>query len=171
MSNESAAERRKNIKEWLIQHRETYLRSGGVEGHILDLSHTGGLSFGTNCLIKFKGRKSGKTFITPLCYGDIGGEIVIIASLGGADHHPNWYLNILAVDEIEIQIATQAFRATWREPEGAERQKVWDFMVDCYPFYADYQAATKRQIPIVMLKTGESVPVFKVSDATGIRQF
>jgi hypothetical protein len=49
----------------------------------------------------------------------------------------NGYHNILASATIDFQIATQAFRARWREPTGTERNKVWAFMVDCYPFYAD----------------------------------
>src|SRR3546814_15779418 len=91
---------------------------------IMDITAVGGRAFATHCLIKYRGRKSGKTFITPLCYADIGGEVVICGSKGGADHHPEWYLNIVASPEIEFQIATQAFRATWREPVGAEREKV-----------------------------------------------
>ena len=148
-----------------------YLQSGGAEGHIMDLTAVGGHPFGTHCLIKYTGRKSGKVFITPLCYADIGGEVVIVASKGGADHHPAWYLNIRESAELEFQIATQAFRATWREPMGAERAKVWDFVVDCHPFYAGYQASTDRQIPLVMMKPTESIAVFRESDATGVRQF
>ncbi|HEY8384840.1 MAG TPA: nitroreductase/quinone reductase family protein [Porticoccaceae bacterium] len=170
MSDESSAQIRDARKDWMVQHRDMYLRSGGAQGHIMDLTAVGAHSFGTHCLIRYKGRKSGKTFITPLCYGDIGGEVVIVASKGGADEHPAWYLNIRESDEIAFQIATQAFRATWREPEGAERDKVWAFMVDSYPFYATYQASTQRQIPLVMMKPIEEIPVFTEADATGIRQ-
>jgi hypothetical protein len=43
-------------------------------------------------------------------------------------------------------------------------------MVDCYPFYAQYQASTDRQIPLVLMKGVEAIPVFKESDATGLRK-
>jgi deazaflavin-dependent oxidoreductase (nitroreductase family) len=171
MSDADAAAISATRKDWVTEHREMYLRSGGVEGHIMDITPVGGHAFATHCLIKYKGRKSGKTFITPLCYGDIGGEVVIVGSKGGADVHPEWYLNVVASKEIEFQIATQAFRASWREPEGAERQKIWDFMVDCFPFYATYQASTSRQIPLVVMKAIEPIPVFRESDATGTRQY
>lgn len=171
MSDESSAAISAVRRDWVAEHREMYLKSGGTEGHIMDITAVGGRNFATHCMIKYKGRKSGKTFITTLCYGDIGGEVVIVGSKGGADQHPEWYLNIVASKEIEFQIATQAFRATWREPEGAEHEKVWNFMVDCFPFYASYQASTSRQIPLVMMKAIEPVPVFKESDATGTRQF
>lgn len=121
-------------------------------------------------MIKYIGRKSGKTFITPLCYGAIGGEVVIVASKGGADHHPAWYLNLLECPEVAFQVATQAFRGTWREPTGAERDEVWDFIVDCHPFYAQYQAGTERMLPLVMLQAIDAIPVFREEDATGHRQ-
>ena len=170
MSNESSAAIREARKDWVTEHREMYLRSGGVEGHIMDITPVGGHAFTTHCLIKSKGRKSGKIFITPLIYGDIGGEVVIVASKGGADVHPEWYLNFREVKEVEFQIATQAYRAAWREPQGAEREKIWTFMVDVFPSYANYQASTAREIPLVMMKALEPIPVFKESDATGLRQ-
>ncbi|MDB5972238.1 MAG: nitroreductase [Hydrocarboniphaga sp.] len=170
MSDESSAAISAVRRDWAAEHRLAYLRSGGAEGHIMDISAVGGRSFATHCLIKYRGRVSGKIFITPLCYADIGGEVVICGSKGGADHHPAWYLNLVASSLIEFQIATQAFRGTWREPEGAERDKVWSFFIDCHPFYAAYQAATERVLPLVMFKAIESTPVFKESDATGIRQ-
>lgn len=170
MSDETSAEIRDARKDWMVEHRDMYLASGGAKGHIMDLTAVGAHNFGTHCLLKYTGRKSGKVFITPLCYGAIGGEVVIVASKGGADEHPAWYLNIREMDEVQFQIGGQAFRASWREPEGAERDKVWNFMVDCYPFYADYQASTQRVLPLVMMKTLEEIDVFKASDATGVRQ-
>ncbi len=150
--------------EWVKEHRRLYLRSGGTRGHIMDISGAGGYTFGTHCLIRYQGRKSGKTMIQGLSYGDIGGEVVICASKGGADDSPQWYHNIRASETVDFQIATQAFRATWREPEGAEREKVWDYMVDCYPFYAVYQTKTERVIPLLMLKPMESISVFSEDD-------
>jgi len=107
--------------DWVSQHLETYLASGGVKGHIMDIREAGGREMTTHCLIKCVGRKSGKTYIRPLIYGNVGGEIVVVASKGGADAHPEWYLNIVASETVGVQIATQAFEATWREPEGDER--------------------------------------------------
>ncbi len=170
MSNESSAEISATRRDWVTEHREMYLKSGGAEGHIMDITPVGGRKFATHCLIKYTGRKSGRIFITPLCYADIGGEVVICASKGGADHHPEWYLNLIAKSEVEFQIATQAFRGSWREPAGAERKKVWDFFIDCHPFYQTYQDSTERVLPLVMFTAVDSIPVFRESDATGIRQ-
>lgn len=161
MSNETQAVLAAARRDWKTQHLELYLRSGGAEGHVMDLRDIGGHAFTTHCMIRYLGRKSGKTITTPLIYGDLGGEVVIVASKGGADHHPAWYLNVKESRDIGVQIATQAFRATWREPEGAERAKVWDFMAGVFPPYLQYQASTAREIPLVMLSPQEPIEVFR----------
>ncbi len=156
--------------EWVKQHRALYLSSGGQYGHIMDITGAGGFAFGTHCLIRYRGRKSGKTMIQGLTYGDIGGEVVICASKGGADDSPQWYHNIRAADTVDFQIATQAFRGAWREPEGGEREKVWDYMVDNYPFYAQYQQKTTRIIPLIMMKAVQPIPVFTEDDLAGEKE-
>jgi len=150
--------------DWVREHRRLYLRSGGRQGHIMDLTGASGRRFGTNLLIRYAGRKSGRTMIQGLTYGDIGGEVVICASKGGSEDDPQWYRNILAAPTIDFQIATQAFRATWREPAGAERDKVWAFMVDSYPFYGEYQTRTTRILPLVMMQPVEPIAVFSEAD-------
>ncbi len=147
--------------DFVARHRNSYLSSGGREGHVLDYRHLCGHRFTTTLLLETVGRKSGDRRITPLIYGDTGGEVVIVASKGGADVHPAWYLNLAAMTEIPIQIGGQAFRCTWREPAGAERAAFWRFMGDLYPPYRDYQAATNREIPIVCLAPGDEIEAFK----------
>ena len=144
--------------EFVAQHRNTYLSSGGREGHVLDYRHLGGHRFTTTLLLETRGRKSGERRVTPLIYGDTGGEVVIVASKGGADVHPAWYHNVRAADEVTIQIGGQAFRCGWREPNGKERAAIWRFMADLYPPYRDYQAATDREIPILCFQPGEELP-------------
>ncbi len=94
-----------------------YLESGGAQGHVLDLSGVGGRSFTTHCLIRYTGRKSGQSYIKPLIYGNVGGEIVVVASKGGADNHPEWYLNIESRATLEVQVATERSK-----PPGANRR-------------------------------------------------
>ena len=59
-----------------------------------------------------------------------------------------------------VQVATQAFEATWREPEGQERHQVWTHMSHLYPPYLAYQASTERHIPVVMLEPVRPIHVF-----------
>jgi deazaflavin-dependent oxidoreductase (nitroreductase family) len=146
--------------DWRSEHLEAYLSSGGAQGHIVDVSEAGGHALTTNCLIKVTGRKTGTPQVTPLIYGNVGGEIVIVASKGGADTDPDWYLNLRDSETIGVQIATQAFEATWREPEYEERHQVWAYMTHLFPPYLGYQSSTTRHIPVVMLRIGRSIPVF-----------
>jgi deazaflavin-dependent oxidoreductase (nitroreductase family) len=162
MSDSTFAEIAKARKNWKEEHLDLYLRSGGARGHIEDVSDIGGHRFTTNLLLRYTGRKSGAIMITPLIYGDIGGEVVIVASKGGADHHPAWYLNVRDSKEVAFQIATQAYRAIWREPAGAERARVWEFMVGVFPPYENYQASTQRQIPLVMMTAIAPTEIFKL---------
>ena len=74
----------------------------------------------------------------------------MIASKGGAPSHPAWYLNLEADPNVHIQIANDKYEAVARVAEGEERSQLWQAMVDYYAPYADYQAATKRQIPVVV---------------------
>jgi deazaflavin-dependent oxidoreductase (nitroreductase family) len=152
------------MHEWQEQHLHRYLQSGGAEGHLYDFGPINQAGYQPICLIKHVGRKTGRTLILPLIYGMVEGEIVIVASKGGAPAHPAWYLNIAASSEVEVQVATQAFRATWREPAEAERARIWNQMVAIYPPYADYQQSTDRLIPLVMMKPVATIPTFKDAD-------
>src|ERR1700733_14246150 len=160
MGDADAAAIRPARGDWVNEHLEMYLTSGGTRGHIVDVSAVGGRALTTHCLIKCVGRKSAKIHVRPLIYGNVGGEIVIVASKGGADTHPGWYLNVLESKTIGVQIATQAFDATWREPEGEERNQVGAHMAHLFPPYLTYQQSTSRQIPLVMLTPVRPIDVF-----------
>jgi deazaflavin-dependent oxidoreductase (nitroreductase family) len=145
----------------IAHHRNLYLESGGAEGHIWDFSWLGGYAFTPTLLLETIGRKTGERRIVPLIYGTTHGEVLIVASKGGADVHPAWYFNMAAGSEITIQIATQAFRGHWREPHGDERERMWAYMASVYPPYTDYQKSTKRRIPLICIKPGVAVEVLK----------
>lgn len=141
------------------QHKTLYLQTGGRDGHIRDFTAIGGHYLTTTLLLETVGARSGERRVSPLIYGDIGGEVVIVASKGGADVSPGWYFNVKAMDRVTIQIATQAYACTWREPAGEERRKIWDFMEAIYPPYRDYQAATEREIPVVVFTPLEAIDI------------
>jgi deazaflavin-dependent oxidoreductase (nitroreductase family) len=143
------------------QHALEYLRSNGTRGHIWDFTPVGGYPWTPCLLLETYGRKSGERRLAPLIYGAIDGGFVIIASKGGAPAHPGWYFNILAKNEIAIQIGSQAFLCSWSEPEGEDRTRIWDYVVDLYPPYAQYQAGTERTIPLVLFKPIREVEPFK----------
>ena len=103
-------------------------------------------------LLTTTGRRSGKSIVMPLIYGEANGSCVIIASKGGAPQHPGWYLNLVAHPEVEVQVAADRFRAKARTATEAERAELWKKMALIYPPYDAYQAKTEREIPVVVLE-------------------
>lgn len=99
------------------------------------------------------GRKSGqprKSMLTSPYQDDAG--VIIVASRGGDDHHPAWYLNLVANPEVTASIGgkpAQRMRATVVEPE--ERDRLYETIGSKYRNYAGYQKKTSRKIPLVRL--------------------
>jgi deazaflavin-dependent oxidoreductase (nitroreductase family) len=141
---------------WLEEHRQLYL-TDPRKAHYNDLRDMGGFRFMPSLLLKTIGRKSGKTYFNPLAYFVYGPEVMIAASKGGHAEHPYWYLNLCEMKEIRFRIADDVFVGPWRQLEGAERAKVWDFLEVMYPPFEDYKNATSREIPVIALQWREMV--------------
>ena len=140
-----------SLPDWIKQHIALYLEDGEA-GHLWDSALGGGEGMLTTLLLTTTGRKSGKQLILPLIYRPTAeGGFCIIASKGGAPAHPAWYLNLDADPNVTVQVANDKFSALARVAEGAEREQLWQTMVDYYAPYTDYQASTERQIPVVVL--------------------
>jgi deazaflavin-dependent oxidoreductase (nitroreductase family) len=117
-----------------------------------DSSVVGGPGLVPTLLLTTTGRKSGKPQVLPLIYGKTENGYGIVASKGGAPSHPDWYLNLTARPEVDVQVEARRFRARARTASGAERSTLWDQMVGIYLPYADYQKRTEREIPVVILE-------------------
>ena len=135
------------------EHVRQYEATGGTVGHDWN---------GTSCLVLHtQGRKSGETRKLPLIYGRDGDDYVVIASKGGAPEHPGWYKNLLAHPDVEIQVRDKVIPVTARTGTAADKARVWPIMSAQWPGYDDYQAGTKRDIPVVLLRRrGARFPVF-----------
>ncbi len=103
------------------------------------------------------GRKTGKPRATPLTLIQDGGHTYIVASKGGDDRHPAWYLNLVANPEVAVRRdgRTETMVARVLSPE--ERAEVWPVVTRTYKGYAGYEKKTNRQIPVVELLT-EAAP-------------
>ncbi|MEW2545106.1 nitroreductase family deazaflavin-dependent oxidoreductase [Streptomyces sp. NPDC047002] len=97
------------------------------------------------------GRSSGLPRKFAVIYRAVEDSFVVVASRGGHDRHPNWYLNLLAHPEVGIQVGPDHLRVRARTAVGAERDRLWPLMVETFPTYAEYQAMTDRVIPVVVL--------------------
>lgn len=145
-----------SLPDWIREHISLYLRDPEA-GHYWDASLGGGQGMLTTLLLTTRGRKSGKQLTLPLIYRPTGdGGYCVIASKGGAPAHPAWYLNLEAQPQVSLQVATDKFEGVARVAEGEERDRLWQIMVDYYAPYTDYQAATQRQIPVVVLDPTDS---------------
>ncbi len=97
------------------------------------------------------GRKSGKARQTPLIYLPDGDDYVIVASRGGSDAPPAWWLNLQAAPETTIEIRGSQRRATARKATAEEKAAYWPRLTAGYSFYDDYQARTTREIAVIVL--------------------
>lgn len=104
-----------------------------------------------------KGRKTGHArtvmLTSPVQEGD---AFVVVASRGGDDHHPAWFLNLRDDPDVQVAVAgkpKQAMRA--RVATSAERAELWPRVTASYKGYADYQTKTDREIPLVLLESAE----------------
>jgi deazaflavin-dependent oxidoreductase (nitroreductase family) len=102
-------------------------------------------------LVTTIGRKSGRAFTTPLLYLRDGADVVTVASKGGMEHHPLWYHNMVANPDVEVQIGRSTTPGRARTANTAEKAALWPKLVAMYPDYADYQARTSRDIPVVII--------------------
>ena len=136
---------------WISEHIELYMEDP-EKGHMWDSTFVGGPGMLPTLLLSTRGRKSGATRVMPLIYGLSNGNYIVVASKGGAPSHPAWYLNLLDQPACEIQVAQNHWRVLARTAEGAEREALWKKMAEIYPPYNDYQAATEREIPVVVLQ-------------------
>ncbi|MEO7002641.1 MAG: nitroreductase family deazaflavin-dependent oxidoreductase [Ktedonobacterales bacterium] len=99
------------------------------------------------------GRKSGKPHTIPLSFFTDGDTLFLVASNGGSDRHPAWYLNLTAHPQVEIQVKGdhQTVTATTATPD--ERTRLWAQVVAKAANYARYAQRTTREIPIVLIRS------------------
>ena len=141
-----------NLPDWMVEHANRYLSSGGTDGHMYKMTQPGRPEMTVpSLLLTTKGRKSGEKFVFPLFYGKAGDSYFVVASKGGAPQHPGWYRNLLADPVVEVQVGTKKLQVRARTATGAERTRLWDEALKFWPPYADYQRKTAREIPVVVL--------------------
>jgi deazaflavin-dependent oxidoreductase (nitroreductase family) len=126
--------------------------------HRVIMAVTGGRAgwqFGTMPVVELTtiGRKSGEKrtvlLTSPVQEGD---DVVIVASRGGDDHHPAWYLNLVANPRVEARVKGGPWTpmiARTATPE--ERTRWWPSAEAAYKGYRSYQQRTSREIPLVVL--------------------
>ena len=126
------------------EHVDRYRATGGEEGHEWQGTIT--------LLLTTTGRKSGEQRINPLIYQEHDGDYLLVASKGGWDKPPAWYLNLQAHPTVQVQVKDDVFEARARDATPEEKPEMWAKMAKTWPAYDDYQAKTDREIPVVVLE-------------------
>jgi len=102
-------------------------------------------------LLTTLGRKTGKSRTVPLLYLEDGENLVIVASKGGMNHHPVWFLNLEANPKVEIQIGRESRTLQARRATEEEKAALWPRLTAMYTEYDTYQSRTERNIPVLIL--------------------
>jgi deazaflavin-dependent oxidoreductase (nitroreductase family) len=103
-------------------------------------------------LLHSVGARSGRERVNPMMYQDVGdGRVAVFASKGGAPTNPDWYRNLVANPDVTAEIGTGTRRFRARTAASEEREPIWAKQKQDYPGFAEYEATTDREIPVVIL--------------------
>jgi F420H(2)-dependent quinone reductase len=102
-------------------------------------------------ILHHTGRKSGQARTSPLLYLRDGDDLVIVASRGGSDAMPAWWLNLKASPDTTVELGRERIDVTAVEATPEEKSALWPRLVEMYPEFDVYQQRTARQIPVILL--------------------
>jgi deazaflavin-dependent oxidoreductase (nitroreductase family) len=124
-------------------HIVAYRESDGEVGYLWNGAPT--------LLLTTTGRSSGRPRTSALIFGRDGDDHLVVASMGGAPDHPQWYKNLLAEPRAEIQVKAEHRPVVARTASAGEKPRLWAVMREVWPNYDVYQSRTGRAIPVVVL--------------------
>jgi len=125
------------------EHIRRYRDTDGEVGYIWNGAPT--------LLLTTTGRRTGEPRTSALIFGRDGDDYVVVASMGGAPRHPQWYLNISAQPEADIQVRGDRIPVVGRTAPPSEKRRLWQIVIGTWPNYDVYQSRTDREIPVVVL--------------------
>ena len=137
--------------QWFTKlHRALYLRTGGRLG-----SRMMGLDM---LLLTTTGRNSGRERTIPLACFPNDGDLVVVASNNGQDHHPAWWRNLEKTPDAHVRFGREQYRVRAICARGEERDRLWPWVKQLNSRYAEYEKKTPREIPVVILRRVEPGP-------------
>jgi deazaflavin-dependent oxidoreductase (nitroreductase family) len=135
------------MPNWLMFTRAHCVLYRGTRGLV------GGNLMGIQMLLlTTRGRKTGLKRTLPLAYVEYKGDYIIVASNGGADTSPAWWLNLQAAATAKVQVGGETFEVSWAEAPEKERMEYWRKLQAAIPAYRVYRVRTEREIPIILLQ-------------------
>jgi deazaflavin-dependent oxidoreductase (nitroreductase family) len=106
-------------------------------------------------LLHSSGAKSGKARVNPMMYLADGDNFAVFASKAGAPTNPDWYHNLVANPRATVEVGERTVNVVAHVAEGDTRERLWSRQKELYPGFADYEAKTTREIPVVVLEPTE----------------
>jgi F420H(2)-dependent quinone reductase len=103
-------------------------------------------------LLTTTGRRSGQQRTVPLTYFEDGDALLVVGSKGGSPRHPDWYLNLIADPDADIQVGGERRPVRGRAATAEEAERLWPMVLERAPVYGKYRAKTSREIPLVLLE-------------------
>ena len=103
-------------------------------------------------ILHTRGAKTGQERVNPVAYQPVGDALAIFASKSGAPTNPDWYHNLKANPDVKVEVGTDTIDARARVLEGDEREPIWEKQKQLMPGFAEYEAKTTRQIPVLVLE-------------------
>jgi deazaflavin-dependent oxidoreductase (nitroreductase family) len=80
-----------------------------------------------------------------------GEDFVVVASNGGADRHPSWWLNLRRDPHATVEVGSRTVGVSAREATPDEHARLWPALKAVNPFFGNYEQITERRIPVVVL--------------------
>jgi deazaflavin-dependent oxidoreductase (nitroreductase family) len=102
-------------------------------------------------LLTTTGSKSGKPRTNPVLFIVDGADLATVASAGGAEKNPSWFVNLMHTPEATVKIKRETRKVRARKASPDERARLWPRLAAAYMTYNDYAKKTKREIPVVIL--------------------
>jgi deazaflavin-dependent oxidoreductase (nitroreductase family) len=133
-----------DVNDWNLRIIEEFRANAGKVG--------GQFEGAPMLLLHSTGAKSGVERVNPMMYQADGQNYAVFASKAGAPTNPDWFHNLVANPSASIEVGDRTVAVVARMTEGDERVRLWTRQKELYPGFADYEAQTTRQIPVVLLE-------------------
>lgn len=136
------------VKLFTTAHAAVYRATRGRVGRSM-----GGFEVG---LLTTTGRRSGQQRTTPLACFEVGSALAVVASNGGSERPPAWYLNLVEHPDVQVQVGSDVRPTTARTASPQEKSEVWPRIVAQSTQFGGYQEKATRDIPVVFLEPREA---------------
>ena len=133
------------VNDWNAKIIEEFRANGGRVG--------GQFEGAPILLLHSTGARSGQERVSPMMYRREGDAYAVFASKAGAPTNPDWFHNVVANPAASIEVGTETLQVVARVAAGDERDRIWTDQKAEYPGFAEYEAKTTREIPVVILET------------------